>query len=337
MTFSQSNNVTKDESCIFEVNIHVKPEKKASFLLLLEILEISDFIEGAVDCYIDFDYENTTADLYAPLGDQQPIQIYRDQKEAVTTLVHTITTALAQDTHSLGLGAADATIAVKTLGAKDWQESWKESFRTITIGEGNDTLFVVPPWEQKTNATGAQIVIDPGMAFGTGQHETTQLCLKIFWDLTKAPQNTLCTRTLDVGTGSGILAMAAALRGAKEILGIDIDPQCTHIATQNALLNNITNTVFSNDSLNYLAAIPHAVPYDLVFANIQIGPITKLFADLLRVVKQNGYLIFSGILSSEKEEMQTLLAKHDLEHAVRGYHEQGDWSGWLIQKNTAKK
>ncbi len=186
------------------------------------------------------------------------------------------------------------------LGAKqqvrqeDWADGWKQHFSTMRIGR---RLIIRPSWEKYIPSPDEKVLeLDPGMAFGTGSHGTTLLCLEAIvelFDRGEAPRS-----LLDVGTGSGILAMAAAALGSKNILACDIDPLACEVATENCRKNNLAQAIqITNDPLEQLPGC-----YDVVVANILAEENLRLADQLVAHLAPGGYLFLSGILK-EKEEM----------------------------------
>lgn len=177
---------------------------------------------------------------------------------------------------------------------EDWAEGWKQHFPTTRIGQ---RLVVRPSWEEfAAQPEDVVIEIDPGMAFGTGTHGTTRLCLEAVAAAFEgaAPPR----RVLDVGTGSGILAIAAAAYGAEQILACDIDPEACAIAFENAVLNHVDEKIsFSIAPLEELEG-----EFDLVLANILAEENIRLADELVAHLASGGRLVLSGILI-EKEEM----------------------------------
>lgn len=177
----------------------------------------------------------------------------------------------------------------------DWAENWKQHFPPLHIG---DRLLIRPSWESHQPLPGQAVIeLDPGMAFGTGTHATTRLCLEALAELclTKTP-----ARVLDVGTGSGILAMAAAALGASEVLACDIDADACRAAAENVERNGLQEQVtVTATPLEQLAG-----QFDVVLANILAEENIRLAAPLLDHLASGGILILSGILQ-EKEEAVT--------------------------------
>lgn len=177
---------------------------------------------------------------------------------------------------------------------EDWAEGWKQHFSTQKIGK---RLIIKPSWEEYNALPDQEVIeLDPGMAFGTGTHGTTMLCLEAIvalFDKVEPPQS-----LLDVGTGSGILAMAAAALGAKTILACDIDPVACDVARDNCNKNELS------DRIEITAETLENLPgrYDIVVANILAEENLRLAEDLFKHLNPGGYLFLSGILA-EKEQM----------------------------------
>ncbi|MBC8136633.1 MAG: 50S ribosomal protein L11 methyltransferase [Fibrella sp.] len=186
-------------------------------------------------------------------------------------------------------GSSDE-ITIRFVAEEDWATAWKQYFKPQKIGE---RFVVKPTWEEYDAAPGDVVIqIDPGMAFGTGLHATTRLCLAglerhIFPGATVA----------DVGTGSGILAVGAVLLGAGSAEAVDNDPLAVRIAQENVDLNGVADRVTVCE-----AAQPPAGEFDFVVANILAHVIIALSAELFRATKPGGWLISSGILAGPSAE-----------------------------------
>ena len=199
---------------------------------------------------------------------------------------------------------------------EDWAEGWKQHFPTTRIGR---RLVVRPSWEEfAAQPDDVVIEIDPGMAFGTGTHGTTRLCLEAVaaaFEGETPPQ-----RVLDVGTGSGILAIAAAAYGAGEILACDIDPDACAIAFENAALNQVDEKIsFSIAPLEELEG-----QFDLVLANILAEENIRLADALLAHLAPGGRLVLSGILIEKEEMVMTVFNTYGL--GTPEVHHNEDWS-----------
>lgn len=178
------------------------------------------------------------------------------------------------------------------IGDDNWTDSWKAHFKPLAIGK---RLIIAPSWENICLEDGQQLILlDPGMAFGTGGHETTRLCLHCLEDL---PAEQLLLPVLDLGTGSGILAIAAAKLGASQVDAVDIDPQAVEIATANCHTNNVGQQVHC--SCKQLAQLP--CNYGIIMANILAETLVEMAGEIFNKLQADGQLILSGILA-EKEQ-----------------------------------
>ena len=179
------------------------------------------------------------------------------------------------------------------LEEQDWGENWKQYFKPVRLG----AFVVKPPWERVRRKPGEKVIeIHPGMAFGTGTHASTRLCLRALERVIRRKGLSV----LDVGTGSGILAIAASLLGASRVIGVDNDPVAIENALENAALNGLGET------LALRTATPGRVKgtFDVVVANIDIRTLRKVKRVLVRRVATPGHLILSGILDRDAEEVR---------------------------------
>jgi ribosomal protein L11 methyltransferase len=186
---------------------------------------------------------------------------------------------------------------VSLLGEEDWASSWKAHFKPLEIGQ---RLLITPSWEPlRSDNDRAVIVLDPGMAFGTGGHETTRLCLECLENLlSPAPPDLETLKVLDLGTGSGILAIAAAKLGAQQIDAVDIDPQAVIVAAENCALNEVENRInCSTTPIDQLGS-----GYRIILANILAEELVRLASQIVSRLAPLGSLILSGILA-EREEL----------------------------------
>ncbi len=182
----------------------------------------------------------------------------------------------------------------------DWNENWKKYFKAFEIGQ---KLAICPSWEKYDNRDNRTIIsLDPGAAFGTGSHATTSLCLEIL-----EKQVTNDTTVLDIGTGSGILAIAADLLGAKSAIGVDIDAQSVKTAINNAEINDVSDkTEFLVGDL----ADKISGKYDIVCANIVADVVIRLFDNVADFMKDDGILIVSGIIDMRASEVEAAAKEH---------------------------
>jgi len=229
-------------------------------------------------------------------------------------LVGQINAYLAMLEHH-GVSVGSKAIQTRALQEEDWASSWKQYFKPVRVGR---RLVIKPDWEPYEAGPHELVIhIDPGMAFGTGKHETTQLCLE-FLEEEVYPG----ARVLDVGTGSGILAIAAAKLGASRVWGLDTDPVALRYARENVIKNAVQHEVsLQEGSLSGLDGVDS--PLDLVVINIRPDVILSLLEPLRRYLKPEGILILSGVLQSELEPFIKALRTAQL--TVKGQRSRGEW------------
>lgn len=186
-------------------------------------------------------------------------------------------------------------VNIEKLVDQDWERVWLASFKPILVGTN---LWVCPSWCEPVEPNARNIVLDPGLAFGTGTHATTNMCLNWLADQRLDDQ-----LVLDYGSGSGILAIAAIMSGAQHADAVDIDPLAVSACTENAVRNNV-DAQLGSYLPNGLAPAP-AARYDLVIANILADVIIEIHDTLLHHLKPQGTLLLTGILSSQASRVKT--------------------------------
>lgn len=185
-------------------------------------------------------------------------------------------------------GAAPPAIAVDTVADQGWAENWKAHFPPLLIGE---RLYIHPPWIDAVPAGRIAIVLDPGMAFGTGHHASTRGCLILMERALRAVPR---ARVLDLGTGSGILAIAAAKLGAAEVWAVDIDSAACAVAIENAAVNRVAERIRITAELT---AVPGT--FDIIVANLLAGLLVDCAADIAGRLRPGGVAIGAGLLCEE--------------------------------------
>ncbi len=203
-----------------------------------------------------------------------------------------------------------------------WAESWKENFRPLRVTPG---LVIKPPWESYTPTRGERIIeIDPGMAFGTGSHPTTQICLRFLEETISSFPG--CASILDVGTGSGILAIAARILGGKRIVALDIDPLAIENARKNASANDVKRGIdFRNVSPQKLRG-----QFDMILANLLPQELLPLSPVLPRRLQEWGVLIVSGFLTRQEREIAFAFDAAGMKMA--GSRRIKGWAGFVMKK-----
>jgi len=191
-----------------------------------------------------------------------------------------------------------------------WERSWMEHFKPMKFG---DTLWVCPTGQEITEENTSCMTLDPGLAFGTGTHATTALCLE--WLANHDLTNKV---VIDYGCGSGILAVAALLLGAKEAHAIDIDPQAITATLANAEKNNVSDKIKC-----YLPEQFEAFQADIVVANILAQPLCELSESITALIKPSGHLVLSGILNEQADSVITAYQQHSM--LIQAPTNQEDW------------
>jgi ribosomal protein L11 methyltransferase len=206
----------------------------------------------------------------------------------------------------------------RKIEAQDWSSQWKKWFRPIRISRG---IIVKPPWENWPSRSGETVVtIMPRMAFGTGTHETTQLCLALLEAVLQPHQ---CV--LDVGTGSGILAIAAVLMGASRVLALDIDSDAIGNAEENSVANHVNHRL--EIRLGSLEAV-NRESFDLILANINRMVFVNLLPRMKDFLNPEGGIILSGILKTEQSIFKKAIV--DSGYSILRFQQKGEWIGFFI-------
>ena len=193
------------------------------------------------------------------------------------------------------------------LSERDWNESWKKKFQPIDVGED---LSIIPPWEISRFGR-INLLIDPGMAFGTGHHITTKTCLELIERLTR---ESLKERFLDVGTGTGILAIGAAKLGFREVVGVDIDPLAIDAAKRNVNLNGLTNMTILEGTISVAKGA-----YDVIAANLMSEILIAIAPDISSRLKNKGIVLLSGMIIGQEDEVIAAMEKEGLMFRERYY------------------
>ena len=188
----------------------------------------------------------------------------------------------------------DVGYKVEQLEDKDWVREWMDHFHPMQFGE---RLWICPSWRDVPNPDAVNVMLDPGLAFGTGTHPTTALCLQWLDGLELAGKT-----VVDFGCGSGILGIAALKLGAARVIGIDIDPQAIQASRDNAMRNGVADQI----ELYLPADQPQDVEADVVVANILAGPLRELAPLIAGHGKAGSLMALSGVLESQAPELETI-------------------------------
>ena len=291
-----------------EITIYTTEEGTEIILARLDMLGITqvNIVQGDEEidallhsCEKYWDYADEAA-----MGKQPSVQAYVSdvpENAAVEQAVRNSIAELDSMRSEIGIDMGSLKIEVRSVDEEDWANNWKAYFKPMPVGE---KLLVCPSWEKIPDGnTRAVLKIDPGMAFGTGTHHTTRMCLEL---LEKNIKNG--DLVADLGCGSGILSIAASLMGAKETYAIDIDPVAARVAAENAELNGI-------DMSGYFIRIGDILSdekfrddisgrqYDIVLANIVANVIIAFAPVIPQLMKPDGKLIASGIIADRLDEV----------------------------------
>ena len=214
----------------------------------------------------------------------------------------------------------EAEISLEGMNEDDWAESWKQYYKPVPLGK----VTIVPAWE-KYEAKADEIVVrmDPGMAFGTGTHETTRLVIRLMQDELKGSE-----RLLDVGTGSGILSICASKMGARTCNAYDIDPVAVKVARDNALADGCTNITLGVSDLLKGVDLSGG-KYDFCVANIVADIIIRMLPDVKDYLKEGSPLILSGIIGERAEEVKNAVVENGF--TVEKEIFENDWVGLLVR------
>jgi ribosomal protein L11 methyltransferase len=221
--------------------------------------------------------------------------------------------------HNIDIGKNK--VSIIEVNEEDWATAWKKYYHPVKISE---RFTIVPTWEEYTPVNSDELIIelDPGMAFGTGTHPTTVMCIQA---LERTVQKG--DRIIDVGTGSGVLSIAGALLGAEKISALDLDQVAVTTAKMNIELNQVQEIVEVSQN-NLLEGIVE--PVDGIVANILAEVIVRFTDDAAKIVKKDGYFIASGIIQPKKQEVKDALTKAGFEITETLLME--DWVALIAKK-----
>ena len=271
-----------------------------------------------IEDYSDFSF----SDMYGELVDETILNADTDHVKVSLFVpeekpLPEIYSFIAAGLREAGL---DCKIDTENLAEDDWAEGWKKYYKPIHIGR----LSVVPAWERYEAAEGEVVVrMDPGMAFGTGTHETTHLVMTILEQEIKGGE-----RFLDVGCGSGILSICASKLGADFCAAYDIDPVAVAVAKDNVESDGAKNIICGVSDL--LSGVDKTAPYTFVVANIVADILLRMLPDLADILAPKAKVILSGIIRERAEEMEQALV--GLGYRLIRTEYENDWTAILAEK-----
>lgn len=245
-------------------------------------------------------------------GNAAVVKAYFSQDDKVDEIVEHVKKAL-EELKEMGIEIGEGTVSYKEMHEEDWANNWKKYYKPVKI---TDKIVIKPIWEDyKEEENDLVIELDPGMAFGTGTHETTRMCIQAL-DKYVEPDTTV----FDVGCGSGILAIAAAKLGAKHVVGVDLDPVAVDSSKENVGFNNLDNIEILEGNL--LDVVEGKA--DIVVANIIAEIICILTSDVKKALNEGGLFITSGIIHDRVEMVCDKLKECGFE--VMEINKDGEWN-----------
>lgn len=286
-------------------------------------IEDKDDFNGFLEENKDF-WDYVDEDLYNEKQGPTKVKTYIEEDSKAPEILANIKSAL-EPLKDEDYGSLEITIG--NLAQEDWENNWRQYFKPLYAGEN---IIIKPHWESVENIDGKLVFeIDPGMTFGSGQHETTRMCVEALEKTVEKGCN-----VADLGCGSGILSVIALLLGAREAYAVDIDPNCEKIAYENAALNGVTRDVYTvecgnvlND--NNLCKRLEEKKYDIVVANIVADVIIPLSKKVRAFMKEGGYFITSGIIDFRMEEVKEALVANGFE--IAEIKHDGDWYAFVCR------
>lgn len=248
------------------------------------------------------------------------IKAYYNGEENIDEIINYIKTGL-DNLKEYGINKGLGLVTESTVNEEDWANNWKKYYKPTRVGA---RVVIKPIWEEyKLKSHELLVELDPGMAFGTGTHETTRMCIQALEKYVNED-----TRVFDIGTGSGILAISAAKLGAKEVIGGDLDPVAVTAAKENVTQNNLSDNIkiFKGDLMEVVEG-----KADVVVANIIADVIMFLTPQLRDYINENGIFISSGIIKDKKDEVIKTLIENGFEPIE--VNNQGEWICIVAKKH----
>jgi ribosomal protein L11 methyltransferase len=221
--------------------------------------------------------------------------------------------ALLHNLNAVILPGSIKDIGFTNVREEDWANSWKAYYKPVRVSE---RIVIKPTWEDYPSSPGELVIeLDPGMAFGTGTHPTTVMCIKLLEKIIQGGET-----VFDIGTGSGVLAVTAAKLGAQAVKAVDIDEIAVKAASENVILNDVSDVVEVMTG-NLLDRVQGQA--DIVVANIVADVIIKVCPDAVKAVRKGGQFIASGIIDTRKEDVLAAVQKNGL--VIMEVCQEGDW------------
>lgn len=261
----------------------------------------------------DYDWDFVEEEIFNSGYDGVIIKTYITEERDVTEDINIIKEKI-QGLREFGIDIGEAVVELSQVDEEDWANEWKNYYKPTKLGQ---KIVVKPTWEEYEKQDGDLIIeLDPGMAFGTGTHETTTMCIRELEKYVKQD-----SKVFDIGCGSGILAIAAAKLGAKEVLAVDLDEVAVKVSKENVQLNKVEDKVVAKHG-NLMDVVSDKA--DIVVANI-IADIIKILAkDVHNFMKDDAVFISSGIIHAKVDEVKESLIENGFE--IVEVQSLGEWN-----------
>lgn len=264
----------------------------------------------------EYDWDYIDEDFFNRNGDESVyIKTYISDEKNVNEFIDIVKTNI-NDLSEFGIDIGEGSVSTSQVQEEDWANNWKQYYKPFRVGE---KIVIKPEWEEyKSKEEDLVVEINPGMAFGTGDHETTYMCIA---SLEKYVDNS--SVVYDIGCGSGILGIVAAKLGAKEVVGIDIDEVAVKVANENILKNDV-ESVMKAIKGNLADEIDRNKKADIIVANIMADIIVFLTKDVKSYLKDGGVFISSGIIHAKIDDVTVALKENGFNTIE--VQKKGEWS-----------
>lgn len=286
-----------------------------------EIEDKDDFNTFLEENHQYWDYVDE--DLYREKQGETKVKVYIEDDSTAQEKMTMIRSAL----NSIEGDCGTLECTIENMAQEDWENNWRQYFKPLYVG---DNIVIKPHWETVENAEGKLVFeIDPGMTFGSGQHETTRMCVEALEKCVKRG-----VRVADLGCGSGILGIISLLLGAEYAYAVDIDQNAPKIAYENARLNNVGRDIYTVECKNVLSdkALQEKLAeekYDVVVANIVADVIIPLSKMARSFMKEGGRFICSGIIDFRMPEVENALTENGF--IIEEIKHDGDWYAFVCK------
>lgn len=263
----------------------------------------------------EYDWDYVEEDVFNTDDENVYIKTYISEENDVVTFIESIKIRISE-LRNFGIDIGAGEIFTDSVNEEDWANNWKKYYKPTKIG---NSIVIKPEWEEYSPSEGDLVIhMDPGMAFGTGNHETTSMCIE---NLEKYVSEK--STVFDIGCGSGILGIVASKLGAKNVVGIDIDEMAVKVANENIQKNNVQD-IMTAIAGNMTDKIEEGAKADIVVANIIADIIMKMSGDVRKLLKDDGIFISSGIILAKVDEVLENLKDNGFE--VVDVIKKGEWS-----------